>query len=854
MARFDAQPFSIQSVFERFISSLDLQRLGAAFGAIVTFALLASALLSSDLSSALVAIAFGLLVAAGFFAIIGFATGYLSLKNRATNSVFGDMLLENLPEGVLVTNRRGRVLFANNAYQQLSGNHEGEAPGIEEMFAGKVAAAEPVYRLMQAVKRGVKWREEFRVAGAINNKTSAHNEACWYRICVDTVKPDAALSCGSGFDQESVIWQVAEITSERCRQEEAFGKLQEIIDYLDQAPAGFFSADGNGRIDYLNDTLAKWLGLDLTDAVTSQLTLKDVVSGDGAMLLAQSPAKEKNDDLQTLDLDLVRHDGTLLPVRLLHQKINLENDGPQSRTFVLNRSPGAETSEDLRAAEVRFARFFHSAPIAIATLDAKGNMGSTNAAFARMFAASLVGKDAHACFTSLVNKDSREETADAVDAAINGRVRITPVNVSFGGDKEHTGQLFFSPVSSIGADRNEKFSGAILYAIDTTHQRSQEMQMIQGQKMQTVGQLAGGIAHDFNNLLTAIILGTDELIGRHKATDPGFRDIISIKQNANRAASLVSQILAFSRRQTMRPKMLNLNDSISNLSMLLDRLIGDNIKLSMERSRDLWMVRADVTQLEQVIMNLAVNARDAMPAGGVLTIATRNVSQRETAQMQDQGMQVGEYVLVQVSDTGSGMTDEVREKVFEPFFTTKGVGKGTGLGLSTVYGIVKQTSGFIYIDSEVGEGASFRIYLPRYEATPEELVRQKAKARKISKTDITGNETILLVEDEEEVRGFSARALRKRGYKVYEAGTGVEALEVMEELNGRVDLVVSDVMMPEMDGPTMGRAMRRANPDMRIIFVSGFAQDVLDEEDDFIFMPKPYGLKQLAEKVKEVLA
>jgi two-component system cell cycle sensor histidine kinase/response regulator CckA len=316
----------------------------------------------------------------------------------------------------------------------------------------------------------------------------------------------------------------------------------------------------------------------------------------------------------------------------------------------------------------------------------------------------------------------------------------------------------------------------------------------------------------------------------------------------------VRQILAFSRRQTLRPEMLNLNDVISNLSILLDRLIGDNIKLNMERSRDLWMVRADITQFEQVIMNLSVNARDAMPAGGVLTIATRNISQREVAQMQDRGMQPGEYVLVQATDTGSGMTEEVRDKVFEPFFTTKGVGKGTGLGLSTVYGIVKQTGGFIYIDSEVGEGTSFRIYLPRHEDDSKEQADDKKSEPKAAKPDLTGTETILLVEDEEAVRGFSARTLRNIGYEVFEAGTGLQALEVMEEVEGRIDLVVSDVMMPEMDGPTMAREMRSENPELKIIFVSGYAQDVLDEEDDFIFMQKPYSRKDLAAKVKEVLA
>ncbi len=592
--------------------------------------------------------------------------------------------------------------------------------------------------------------------------------------------------------------------------------------------------------------------------------MKNIISGDGATLLAQASLSGLDGEMQTFDLDLIRQDGTSLPVRLLHQTLSCGNGGGhQSRTLVLNREAGDKASEGLRAAEVRFARFFHSAPIAIATIDKKGLVGSTNAAFARMFAKGIVGSgDEGIDIVSLIVEENRDEVSRALERASAGQVKISPLNVAFSGDGEQTGRLYFSPAGSIDRETGKEFGGTILYAIDTTDQRSMKKQMEQGQKMAAVGQLAGGIAHDFNNVLTAIILGTDELLGSIRPTDPGFKDIISIKQNANRAASLVRQILAFSRRQTLRPEVLNLNDVVSNLSIMLDRLLSDNVKLNMERYRDLWLVRADVTQFEQVIINLSVNARDAMPAGGTVTIKTRNISQHMSADMHDEGMQVGEYVLIQVSDTGSGMTQEVRDKVFEPFFTTKGVGKGTGLGLSMVYGIVKQTGGFIYIDSEVGEGTTFRIYLPRHDEELEESTSEPSpekqlegnSGRKKAKPDLTGTETILLVEDEEAVRGFSARALRKRGYEVFEAGTGVQALEVMNEVEGRIDLVVSDVMMPEMDGPTMAREMRSAKPDLKIIFVSGFAREVLDEEDDFIFMAKPYGLKDLAAKVKEVLA
>ncbi len=333
---------------------------------------------------------------------------------------------------------------------------------------------------------------------------------------------------------------------------------------------------------------------------------------------------------------------------------------------------------------------------------------------------------------------------------------------------------------------------------------------------------------------------------------------MNIKQNANRAAGLVRQLLAFSRRQTLRPKELALNDVLADLSILLDRLLGEKVELSVVHGRDLWPVMADLNQLEQVIVNLAVNARDAMPEGGHLTIRTLNVPEDQSQSYEGtRGMPVAEYVLTEVTDTGTGMTPEVMEKIFEPFFSTKEVGKGTGLGLSTVYGIVKQTGGFIFCTSELGKGTSFRIFLPRHVRNEAEQVEVKpVEAPQL--TDLTGSATILLVEDEEAVRAFAARALTSRGYTVHEASSGAEALEIMEETDGEVDLVVSDVVMPEMDGPTLLRELRKTQPDLKIIFVSGYAEDAfeknLPENEKFSFLPKPFTLKQLATMVKDVLA
>jgi two-component system cell cycle sensor histidine kinase/response regulator CckA len=320
----------------------------------------------------------------------------------------------------------------------------------------------------------------------------------------------------------------------------------------------------------------------------------------------------------------------------------------------------------------------------------------------------------------------------------------------------------------------------------------------------------------------------------------------------------------------LRPQVLDLGDALSDLTMLLRRLIGEKVKLDLVHGRDLWPVKVDVSQFEQVVVNLAVNARDAMPDGGRLSVKTANVTTADAAQLAYKGMPPADYVRIDITDTGTGIPADIREKIFEPFFSTKEVGKGTGLGLSTVYGIVKQTGGFVYVDSEEGKGTSFSIFLPRHRAEQEETHAEPQVVNGAAKEgagepkagaprpDLTGQGTILLVEDEEGLRSLNARGLRSRGYSVIEAANGVEAMEALEEKDGAIDLVVSDVVMPEMDGPTLLKSMRGRNPNLKIIFVSGYAEDAfeksLPENEQFAFLPKPFTLSQLVAAVKETMA
>ena len=378
---------------------------------------------------------------------------------------------------------------------------------------------------------------------------------------------------------------------------------------------------------------------------------------------------------------------------------------------------------------------------------------------------------------------------------------------------------------------------------------------MQSQKMQAVGQLAGGIAHDFNNLLTAIIGFCDLLLLRHKPGDPSFGDIMQVKQNSNRAANLVRQLLAFSRQQTLRPRVHDMSDILTELSHLMRRLIGATIDLEMSHGSDLGLVKVDEGQMEQVLINLAVNARDAMDGHGSLNITTENFTNRKAMDVMQEEMPPGHWVLIKVADTGCGISEENLGRILEPFFTTKDIGEGTGLGLATVYGIIRQTGGFLDIQSEVGGGTTFLIYLPRASESEEEEEAQVPEEQQIAK-DLTGTERILLVEDEAAVRTFSQRALVNKGYEVLCAENGEAALEMYEKEDaGAIDLIITDVVMPGIDGPTLAQRIRQSSPELKIIFMSGYTEDKLKEHmgENTHFLPKPFTLKKLAAKVKEVL-
>jgi two-component system, cell cycle sensor histidine kinase and response regulator CckA len=791
----------------------------------------------------------------GVFSLFAMASGVMQLASSVQGNPLLKALADNAFDGIVVTDHSGRVFYANAVYLDLIGATDAnDARPIERVFIGDPDVSESIYRLLKAAREGRRLQEEVRIPGP--------ETARWLRMRVRPLGP-------SKRDARMTVWSITDVSRERERQENVFQELQHAIDYLDHAPAGFFSVDVTGSIVYLNATLAAWLDHDLAQVGAGSLKLTDIVAGEGAALLTTLSAAPGEVKTEVLDLDLKTRTARPLPVRLFH-KVAFGADGVPgtSRTLVLNRARDDGTDPQ-RAAEVRFMRFFQNTPMAIATVDKTGRIARRNARFVSSFEDMLKGDERS--ILAVVEARDRAALEAAIRKAAEGQGDIAPVEAALAGNRERWANFFVSAVEE--EDRDGE--AAIVYALETTAQRTLENRVYQQQKMESVGQLAGGIAHDFNNVLSAIMMATDFLLNAHKPTDPSFKDIIQIKQNANRAAALVRQLLAFSRKQTLRPQVLDLGETLSDLGMLLKRLIGEKVKLEVVHGRDLWPVKVDLSQFEQVIVNLAVNARDAMPDGGKLIVRTANVLASETASFAYKGMPHADYVLVEVTDTGTGIPPDIIDKIFEPFFSTKEVGKGTGLGLSTVYGIVKQTGGFIYAESAPGH-TSFRIFLPRHVPGAEDQLAQipdvesPAIAGAISaadsmaraaNADLTGQGVILLVEDEEGLRALNARGLSSRGYTVLEAGNGVEAIEVLEK-QGHVDLVVSDVVMPEMDGPTLLTELRRRDPDVKIIFVSGYAEEAFAKnlpdntqgKVQYSFLAKPFTLKQLVAEVKKTMS
>ena len=512
-------------------------------------------------------------------------------------------------------------------------------------------------------------------------------------------------------------------------------------------------------------------------------------------------------------------------------------------------------AQPLKGDDNLYAHIFADSPAAIITTSQDGQIENYNKSFFKLtLSADPYAENIYDYFAPKDHDKIKEIIATG-----------TPQELNFTKDKINK----IVKLSAKKFTNKDHKDNIIFYIVDLSEGKTLEDKFNQVQKMQAVGQLAGGVAHDFNNLLTAILGHTELLLGRTAPADSAFSDLMQIQQNANRAGKLVKQLLAFSRQQTLQPKIINLTDILPDINELLRRLVGENIALKSEYGSDLSSIKADITQLEQVILNLAVNAKDAMDGNGTLTIKTENISRKTSLKAGYNIMPEGDYVGIYVSDTGCGMTTETQKKIFEPFFTTKDIGKGTGLGLSTVYGIVKQSQGFIFVESEMGKGTTFKLYFPAYHDDTQDSEQnniadnsapepQQDAATKEPHAPHT--KTILIAEDENSVREFVVRALTMRGYNILEADCGEDALELFKEHQDKIDLILSDVMMPGMDGPSWVREAKKCADHIKVIFMSGYAEDTFRDDpamqSDGVsakFLSKPFSLKVLTKTIKDNL-
>ena len=730
--------------------------------------------------------------------------------------------------------RDGNVLRANAAYMALATElgvttTGGLAPTVDRIFAGQGDGTAPAIFRLHHLPEDTPHAEEFIETIARDGRHRRYNLQV------------TALSDGQ-------LWQISDMAKTVTGGEPV----------LTHAPVGLFSVDRDGKVIAMNAVLERWLGVDKLPAPER---MREFIENPESLL--ESPPTPGR--IVRADTRLITRKGVVSPTVMVGTWRELDTGeiiasvalyGHSSLGVPSNQIPSREAAARSRhggGTSAAHADSVLSSPFGILKLKGE-TLGETkiiscNPAFERMGEGRIwAGSDFSTVLTD--NAASRDLLAlspsacspeQAFEAVLSGDNAL-PVNLY---------------IVSEPAD----LSVCWVYIVDISARKLLEDQLVQSQKMQAIGQLAAGVAHDFNNLLTAIRLNTDELLGRHPVGDPSYPELQKINSTVSRAAGLVKKLLAFSRRQTRRAEAVDVTDTLSDMVVTLKQTIGERVKLNVVHGRGLPPILADKNQIDTILMNLCVNARDAMSdqGGGTITIRSSDcdlANLLDTDPVEALRKAKGDrFVRIEVSDTGTGMPENIKAKIFEPFFTTKEVGKGTGLGLATVYGIVEQSGGAMSVDSTMGVGTSFRLYFPVVDANyvADVVVKPKSSAPR-PPSDLAGQGTILFVEDEDSVRVIAAKTLRKRGYKVIEACDGDEAYEILEEGEDVFDLMISDVVMPGMDGPALLKKGRSFLGDARIVFISGYAKEefseLLSEEPDVTFLPKPFTLAQLAEKVK----
>ena len=788
-----------------------------------------------------------------------------------------------------VDNAAGLPILANKAAIDYFKN-ETVLDFLEHNIIDSAANKLDLQKLSSAVNK----LQETTVRVSINpNKNSVFVAEEWLKVQVKPIYLNKAdifedeFSLNKIRKETYIFWTVENITSYKNMEQVYQDEMSSLHNFLDFLPVGLYTCDNTGKVEYLNNTLASYLNIDKNDAIGRKID--DFVAYKPEELHNNTGEFNGNIMFKTVH-------GTV--EAFVRQQNVRENSELKTRGVVIWNLPNDKIlKQNLNEITDKFEWLFNTAPVGIIFADKQQKIIEVNQHISEIFeksAAEIMHKKVCDYFKDEVK--SKVKSAFVEYAKNKSEEYDFEATLAFT-KEEKIIHLHLCPMIRHYSNSNGEIEGMIMYIVDTTNKRNLEMQVAQAQKMQAFGQLAGGVAHDFNNLLTAVIGYCDLLIQRHGVGDPSFSDLTQLKQNATRAANVARQLLTISRKQPLNPKLIDVTEAFTEIDHLLSRLIGEQISFQINYAPDLGYIRVDPVQFSQVMINLAINAKDAMNGKGTLTISTRGERLAEPYHFGADIIKPGDFVVISVTDTGCGIPPENLNRIFEPFFSTKKnvVGSGTGLGLAMVYGIVRQTEGFVKVHSEVGKGTTFEIYLPAYESDKiekkadeetEEIIRDRA-GNAVLKTVPNGIKTlgvnqkpvlgmnvsafdslrrlsansdeikILFVEDENAVRTVGVRGLRRKGFQVVDCVSAENALEHIK--NGeKFDMMITDMMMPGVSGAELAKIVHQKYPEMKIILASGYSEEIACKElagsSDFYFMSKPYSLEDLHQKVQEVLA
>ncbi len=787
-------------------------------------------------------------------------------------------LMESLGDACVLCAPDGSVTYMNAAGRRFFGSSP-----LAQAVTERAVDEEGNRLALAKFEAAVRNKAETSVELALHPAEAGSDSCEWFRVSIRQI--------GVG-----TLWRVADITARRALDEVIRQEMHELGEFLDVLPIGLYQIDAGGVIHFINQRLCEWLGYTNPREVKGK-RLSDILAGTHMPEL---------DGLWHGELTFRTRFGTMFTAFVSHAVYD-ENGETMLRAAVVREvASQAEREQSANEARLGFSWLFEEAPVGIAFIDMENIVTEANGAFLQM----MGRKREEAVGAPLEEYFDAEDWAELENKIAKVKMGFIPraqSEVKLKTVREKVAGVFVTPMMAEGTDGQPDIAGVVAHFIDNTERRNLEMQFSQAQKMQAIGQLAGGIAHDFNNLLTAILGSTDLLLQTHPPASPDFNELMNVHYSAMRAASLVGQLLSYSRKQRLKPMYLDVTEIFAELKYILVRLLGTKVTVQVEHGRNLGFVRVDKTQFDQVMVNLAVNARDAMPDGGTFTIRTRAEKVTSAPHVGAEDIIPGEYVVIDVSDTGTGIPEDVLQRIFEPFFSTKSGGSdsGTGLGLAMVYGNIRQVGGYIRVQSTPGAGTTFSIYLPRH--TPEEVRRLTEEAARengrvkdarplpacdaevvrqfvrvkpnVPKTgdqltfdfmaakpelppplppseDLTGSETVLLVEDEDGVRAVTKRALKGKGYTVIDCTCAEEALERVAE-GTAFDVLVTDMIMPGMDGVTLASEVRAKRPGTKVLLISGFSEEAargeIQDMPDFHFLPKPFSLRELGEKIKFIL-